>query len=119
MSAIWKRREERRVFRIEMITKALELEFANDLRLKQTAQVRERRDFVTRPDLLGHRCAADHGATLDHHDFQPSASEIRGGHEPVMPGSNHNGIEFVGHHLPLRARIQSSSTEPSFSIFVT
>ena len=74
-----------RVFRIQVKPESLKLKLAYDSRLKQAAQVRERRDFVTGPDFFGHACAADSGAALKHDHAQPCACQVRCCDKPVMP----------------------------------
>ena len=74
----------------------VQFQVANDLRLQQAHGVGRDRVAEAGMEFLGHRGAADHAAPLDNAHAQARHAEIGGTGQPVVTGSDYDGIE-VGH----------------------
>src|SRR2546427_9884672 len=109
MTPVGKRGEEGGVFRIKVKAEPCELQLSNDFRLKQAAQIRERRDFVPGPDFFGHRRAADNLATFEDRDLESRPRKIRRCYKSIVTRANYYRVVPIRHHFSLCARIQSSS----------
>jgi hypothetical protein len=72
-----------------------QVEIADDFRIEQRYRVSRDRIAKPRIKVLGHRCAADHMAALEHRDRQPRGCEVVRAHEPVVPAADDHGITSV------------------------
>src|SRR5262249_13041091 len=95
-----KGRKERRVFGVDVVAESSQVQLLDNSRLEQAAEVRERRDPESGPDLFSHTCPAQNRATLKRRDFQTSARQIAGGDQAVMPGADDQHIKLICHSMP-------------------
>ena len=77
-------------------TVLVQLEVADDLRLQQTHGVGRRRVAKAGMEFLRDGCAPDHAAPLNQAHAQSRHAEIGRANEPVVTGSDYDGIE-IGH----------------------
>ena len=88
------RGREVRTLRVDLVAVLLELELAQDRRRHEADHVGERGHLeVGTPRLLGDRRAADDVAPLEHDDARALLREQAGGHEAVVPASDHDDVE--------------------------
>src|SRR5207237_7452413 len=69
-----------------------EVQVADNRRVKEAVDVRGGRDLEAGEGLLGDAGAADDVAALKHQDAQAGAGEVAGSHEPVVPGTDQDGV---------------------------
>ena len=70
------------------------IEVANDLRPQQTHHVRELGELESGNDLLGHRRAAHDVPPLEDEHLFAGAREVRGADEPVVTGTDDDGVDL-------------------------
>ena len=75
---------------------AVQIEIANDLGLQEAHRIGRGRVAETGMKFFGHACAADHIATLEHTHPQASHAEIGRAGQPVVAGSDDDGVK-LGH----------------------
>src|SRR5215207_8462103 len=75
-----------------VVAVAIQVEVPYHLGQEEVADVGAGREFVARPDLLGHRRPADHLAPLQNQDAPSSLRQIGRRDEPVVPGADHDGV---------------------------
>ena len=69
-----------------------QFEITDDLGPQQAHHVAELGEAVAGEDLLGHRCAAQHLAALQHHHFFARAGKVGCGHEAVVAAADHDRV---------------------------
>ena len=110
-AAVGERRERGRVPREHLEAVWREVQIADDRRAEEAVDVGGGRDLEAGQDLLGDARAADDVAPLEHEHAQPGAGEVARGHEPVVPGTDHDGVVtrgVLGHWMEIchaRARL--------------
>jgi hypothetical protein len=97
MTAVGKRREERRVFRVDDVAVAGEIEFAHDFFLHEAGKIGGSGNAVAGPDFLGDGASADQLAGFEDEDFLAGFGEIGGGDESVMASADDEDVVRVGH----------------------
>ena len=81
-----------RIQRDRPIAELVQAQIGDDLRLEHRDDVRGPRDPGSRPDLLGHACAAKYRAPLQDDDIQSGAGEIGGRGETVVPPADDDRV---------------------------
>jgi hypothetical protein len=78
-----------------------ELQVADDLRPQQRHDVAEDAEAEAWEQLLGDRCAAEHGPLLDDEGLQAGAGEVGRADQAVVAAADDDRVVALGHPLPL------------------
>ena len=73
-----------------------QLQIADDRRVEEAVDVGGGGDLEAGERLLGDAGAADDVAPLEDEHAQPGAREVARGHQPVVPGTDHDGVVTRG-----------------------
>ena len=88
--------------RQHLVTVFGEFEIGDDPRVQEAHQIAEDGKLEAGHDLLGHRRAAEHGATLQHQRLQAGAREIGAAGQSVMAASDDDRVIALRHVSVLR-----------------
>ena len=84
VAAIWERRKERRVLRVDAITETFELQLAHDFFLHEARKVRGRGNAIPGPDLLGDGASAHQFTAFENQHAAARARQIGGRDQAVV-----------------------------------
>ena len=94
MAVVREGREERRIFRVHLISEARQLKLADDPVLEQAGEVGRGGDAIARPDFFRDRAAAHQLAFFEHQHFAAGAREVSRGDQAVVAGANDDYVVF-------------------------
>jgi len=93
---VGERRERRGVSGEDLVAVGGQLQVADDRRVEEAVDVGGGGDLEAGERLLGDAGAADDVAPLKDKHAQPGAREVARGHQPVVPGTDHDGVVTRG-----------------------